>query len=55
MNDTHETFWWNEEMYKKTISEMQSEIHYLQMRVRDLSAENHNLKKIADKVWNDAE
>jgi len=55
MSEPNETFWWNKEIYEKTISEMQGEIHLLQMRVKDLAAENYNLKKIADKVWNDAE
>lgn len=55
MSEPNKTSWWNKEIYEKTISEMQGEIHSLQMRVKDLTAENYNLKKIADKVWNDAE
>ncbi len=33
-----------EEMMKKEIAEMQSSIHYLQMRVKELVEENEKLK-----------
>lgn len=37
-----------EAMYKKTIAEMQGEVHALQMRIKALSEENHKLKTQLD-------
>ena len=34
-----------EEMMKKEIADMQSSIHHLQMRVKELSEENHKMKE----------
>ena len=33
-----------EEMMRKEIADMQSSIHHLQMRVKELSEENHKMK-----------
>ena len=34
-----------EEMMKKEIADMQASIHHLQMRVKELSEENHKMKE----------
>lgn len=42
MQEVHMT---QEDMWKKTVAESQLEIHTLQMRVKELSDENDNLRK----------
>ena len=38
-----------EEMMKKEIADMQSSIHHLQIRVKELSEENHKMKLVISK------
>ena len=39
-----------EEMMKKEIADMQASIHHLQMRVKELSKENHQMKEQLSKA-----